>query len=45
MDGGGRSAGPDLTIVNPADLAPALRESVCQQCHLQGAFRFPQGGP
>jgi Flp pilus assembly protein TadD len=39
---GGGSAGPDLTIVNPARLAPALRESVCQQCHLQGWFRFPR---
>src|SRR5262249_42147948 len=25
----GASAGPDPTIVNPADLAPALREAVC----------------
>ena len=39
------SAESDLTIVNPADLAPALRESVCQQCHLQGSFRFAAGGP
>jgi Flp pilus assembly protein TadD len=30
----------DPTIVNPANLAPALRDSVCQQCHLQGWFRF-----
>ena len=29
-------AGPDYTIVNPRHLPPALRESVCQQCHLQG---------
>ena len=28
--------GEDHTIVNPARLPPALRESVCQQCHLQG---------
>jgi predicted CXXCH cytochrome family protein len=35
---------PDLTIVNPARLTPALRESVCQQCHLQGWFRFPRAG-
>jgi Flp pilus assembly protein TadD len=41
---GGVSAGPDLTIVNPAHLAPALRESICQQCHLQGWFRFPRAG-
>ncbi len=40
----GGSDGPDLTIVNPAHLAPALRESVCQQCHLQGWFRFPRAG-
>jgi Flp pilus assembly protein TadD len=36
--------GADLTIVNPARLTPALRESVCQQCHLQGWFRFPRAG-
>jgi Flp pilus assembly protein TadD len=41
---GEESAGTDLTIVNPARLAPALRESVCQQCHLQGWFRFPRRG-
>lgn len=34
----------DRTIVNPARLAPALRDSVCQQCHLQGWFRFPREG-
>jgi predicted CXXCH cytochrome family protein len=33
-----------LTIVNPADLTPALRDSVCQQCHLQGSFRFTRAG-
>ncbi|MEO1996670.1 MAG: hypothetical protein ABGZ17_15490, partial [Planctomycetaceae bacterium] len=34
-----RIAGPETRadpIVNPASLAPALRESVCNQCHLQG---------
>jgi predicted CXXCH cytochrome family protein len=41
---GGPSSESDLTIVNPANLAPALRESVCQQCHLQGWFRFPRAG-
>ena len=40
----GPSAESDLTIVNPANLAPALRDSVCQQCHLQGWFRFPRAG-
>jgi predicted CXXCH cytochrome family protein len=29
-------AGLDDTIVNPRRLEPALREAVCQQCHLQG---------
>jgi predicted CXXCH cytochrome family protein len=41
---GGLSTEPDLTIVNPANLAPALRDSVCQQCHLQGWFRVPRAG-
>jgi hypothetical protein len=31
--------GRDETIVNPRHLAPELRESVCQQCHLQGQYR------
>ena len=44
VDAARPSAGPDLTIVNPAHLAPALRDSVCQQCHLQGWFRFPRAG-
>jgi hypothetical protein len=36
----GRIDGKDLTIVNPADLEPGeLRESVCNQCHLQGVSR------
>ena len=39
-----RAASPGRTIVNPADLAPELRESVCQQCHLQGAFRTTRAG-
>ncbi len=38
------SAGADLTIVNPAKLTPALRDSVCQQCHLQSSFRFTRAG-
>jgi hypothetical protein len=41
---GGLSTEPDLSIVNPANLDPALRDSVCQQCHLQGWFRFPRAG-
>jgi predicted CXXCH cytochrome family protein len=35
---------PDDTIVNPARLPPALREGVCQQCHLQGQFRVVHRG-
>jgi hypothetical protein len=30
---------PDDTIVNPGKLPPALREAVCQQCHLLGTSR------
>jgi len=41
---GGLSTESDLTIVNPARLAPALRDSVCEQCHLQGSFRFARAG-
>ncbi len=40
----GLSSESDLTIVNPAKLAPALRDSVCEQCHLQGSFRFARAG-
>jgi tetratricopeptide (TPR) repeat protein len=29
------------TIVNPAKLEPAARDSVCEQCHLFGAARVP----
>jgi hypothetical protein len=35
---------PDDTIVNPARLEPALRESVCQQCHLHGEMRVLRRG-
>lgn len=31
-------------IVNPADLAPELRDSVCYQCHLQGVGRIARYG-
>ena len=44
MDRTGPSGETDWTIVNPANLAPALRDSVCQQCHLQRAFRFTRAG-
>ena len=31
--------GRDVTIVNPADLEPSLRDAVCEQCHLIGPRR------
>lgn len=31
-------------IVNPAKLAPELREAVCQQCHLSGLARVNKAG-
>lgn len=36
--------GVDYTIVNPRHLEPALREAVCQQCHLAGEARFLRRG-
>jgi Flp pilus assembly protein TadD len=36
--------GPDDTIVNPARLEPALREAVCEQCHLEGEQRVLRRG-
>ncbi len=36
--------GPDDTIVNPGRLEPALRDAVCQQCHLQGQVRVARRG-
>jgi hypothetical protein len=35
---------PDPTIVNPRHLEPALREAVCQQCHLLGEARVVRRG-
>lgn len=32
--------GRDLTIVNPRTLEPALRDAVCEQCHLSGLKRI-----
>jgi Flp pilus assembly protein TadD len=34
----------DYTIVNPRRLEPALREAVCEQCHLQGHYRILRRG-
>jgi hypothetical protein len=36
--------GPDDTIVNPRHLSPALREAVCEQCHLEGLVRIDHAG-
>jgi hypothetical protein len=33
------STGIDHTIVNPKHLTAELRQSICEQCHLQGAIR------
>jgi hypothetical protein len=45
VDAGGTFVdGIDPTIVNPAKLEPALRESVCQQCHLEGEERVARRG-
>ncbi len=36
---------PDASnIVNPAELAPAARDSICEQCHLKGVARVPNPG-
>ncbi len=36
--------GRDLTIVNPRHLEPALRDAVCEQCHLVGDCRVERPG-
>ncbi len=36
--------GIDRTIVNPANLEPALRDAVCEQCHLIGRRRVVRAG-
>jgi hypothetical protein len=40
----GKVGGVDYSIVNPRHLQPALREAVCQQCHLQGEVRVLRAG-
>jgi hypothetical protein len=35
---------PAGTIINPAKLEPAARDSVCEHCHLFGAARVPNPG-
>jgi Flp pilus assembly protein TadD len=34
----------DHTIVNPVRLSPALRDAVCEQCHLEGEARLLRSG-
>jgi hypothetical protein len=34
----------DYSIVQVGGLEPALREAVCEQCHLEGEVRFPRRG-
>lgn len=41
---GAEVALPDDSIVNPKHLQPRERESVCNQCHLQGVARIPRYG-
>jgi hypothetical protein len=36
--------GATNSIVNPANLSPALRDAVCEQCHLQGEIRHERRG-
>jgi hypothetical protein len=36
--------GHDVSIVNPRRLEPALREAVCEQCHLQADYRIERLG-
>ncbi|MBL8241188.1 MAG: tetratricopeptide repeat protein [Bryobacterales bacterium] len=44
-DGAPHAADPKRgNIVNPVRLAPAARDSVCEQCHLSGAARVPLPG-
>lgn len=43
-ENGAGERGPDRTIVNPRRLTPSLRESVCEQCHLQGEARIVREG-
>ena len=31
-------------MINPAKLAPAERDSICEQCHLSGDIRVPKAG-
>ncbi len=39
-----KGVGSGAAIVNPADLEPSLRDSVCEQCHLIGDHRVVRAG-
>ena len=39
-----QEASPDLSIVNPLSLPPAVRDDVCAQCHYSGDARVLQPG-
>ena len=39
-----KGAGTSPAIVNPANLEPSLRDSVCEQCHLIGDHRVLRAG-
>jgi hypothetical protein len=43
-ESGAPADGADDTVVNPGRLEPALREAVCEQCHLQGVARILRRG-
>lgn len=44
LEKGEEPATVDTSIVNPQHLEPALRDSICEQCHLQGEVRVAQRG-
>jgi hypothetical protein len=44
QEAGEEGPDPDDTIVHPGRLAPALRDAVCEQCHLQGERRVLRAG-
>ncbi|HEV3024427.1 MAG TPA: cytochrome c3 family protein, partial [Pirellulales bacterium] len=43
-EGGSGEGGNADDIVNPANLDPARRESICNQCHIPGKFSLPRYG-
>jgi hypothetical protein len=41
---GGAHIASGKPMINPAKLAPAERDSICEQCHLSGDIRIPKAG-